>query len=273
VERKQGDLGQHDSVELKQSPQSFEDSTGAPEPIAPQHKPASQKPKGKVQHDDEGMGWGHALTEDFMKFWLPAILIFVFVRGTIAEARYIPSGSMEPTLQIQDRILVDKVSPKLLGKPIGRRDIIVFYPPSIETGIPDPQNQWLNLIPFYPERPQAFIKRVVGVAGDRIEVRKGVGIFVNGKLVQEGANVPKPDYDLTSLGDIRGFSMIGEYLKPFGDSRAPIVVPPHELFVLGDNHTNSSDGHVWGFLEDNRVIGRACLTIWSNEWLSMLFHQ
>jgi signal peptidase I len=72
---------------------------------------------------------------EFFRFWLPVIATIMFVRGTIAEARFIPSSSMEPTLQIQDRILVEKVSNRFLGRPIKHGDILVFYPPAIETGI------------------------------------------------------------------------------------------------------------------------------------------
>lgn len=196
-----------------------------------------------------------------------ALVGFLFLRGGVVEARVIPSGSMLPTLQIDDRVIVDKLSGRLLGRQIEHGDIIVFYPPKIETGMDD-SNSVLNVIPFVPEKPPAFIKRVVGLPGDRIEVEKGVGIFVNGKLVAEASDIPKPDYQLHYLRDIRGVNMARAYVQPYGNSLAPIVVPPGQLFVLGDNHNNSGDSHVWGFLDQNRVIGRACLTIWRDQWLS-----
>jgi signal peptidase I len=191
---------------------------------------------------------------------------FLFLRGAIAEARVIPSGSMLPTLQINDRIVVEKVSTRILGRHIERGDILVFYPPKIETGMAD-SNSILNIIPFIPEKPPAFIKRVVGLPGDKIDVEKGIGIFVNGKLVSEGSDIPKPDYNLHSLRDVGGVAMTGSYIRPFGDTDAPIVVPPGQLFMLGDNHNNSGDSHVWGFVDENRVIGRACFTIWRDQWI------
>jgi signal peptidase I len=66
--------------------------------------------------------------------------------------------------------------------------------------------------------------------------------------------------------------MTNRFIQPYGDSTAPIVVPPNMVFVLGDNHPNSADGHVWGFLPENRIIGRDCLTFWRTQWLSAFVH-
>jgi signal peptidase I len=206
---------------------------------------------------------------EFFRFWLPVIATIMFVRGTIAEARFIPSSSMEPTLQIQDRILVEKVSNRFLGRPIKHGDILVFYPPAIETGITGSPRVISSFLPFIPERPPAFIKRVVGLPGDRIVVRAGDGIFVNGERVPETGDIPKPDYDLNTLGDIGGTNLMGHAIEPFGSSTAPIVVPDGKLFMLGDNHNNSADSHVWGFVDASRVVGRDCLTFWHGEWLPL----
>jgi len=204
---------------------------------------------------------------EFLKLWLPIMLWFFFLRGTIAEARYIPSSSMEPSLQIEDRILVEKLSFKVLGQSIQRGDILVFYPPELETGIADPTFPLIRLIPFIPEQPPAFIKRVVGVAGDRIEVKKNIGIFVNGIKVVEAKDVPTPGYDLEELRDIQGQSMKGQFIAPFSGKRGAIIVPPNQLFMMGDNHNNSSDSHVWGFLDDKRVVGRVVFRLPIGQWL------
>jgi signal peptidase I len=219
---------------------------------------------GTRSQDNKNVGF---LGEVF-RFWLPTIACILFIRGTIAEARYIPSSSMEPTLQINDRVLVEKLSNRILGRKIERGDVLVFYPPTIESGEPD-SNRVLNVIPFVPEKPPAFIKRVVGIPGDRIEVKKDIGILVNGKLVSEPSNIQKPNYNLKYLSDIGGVSMDGRELRPYGQSQAPIVVPPNHLYMMGDNHNNSSDSHVWGFLDQNRVVGRAYMTFWKGEWLSL----
>src|SRR5271168_4668495 len=114
-----------------------------------------------------GKGKLRAYASEALKTLLLAVAFCTITKGTIAEARYIPSSSMEPTLKINDRILVEKVSAPMLGRSVQRGDIMVFYPPRIETGMPD--NGLLGrFVPFLPEKPPAFIKRVVGVPGDCI---------------------------------------------------------------------------------------------------------
>jgi signal peptidase I len=195
-----------------------------------------------------------------------AIGICFLVKGTVAEARFIPSSSMEPTLNIDDRVLVEKVSEKMLGRAVNRGDIMVFYPPEIETGVPD--NGLLGrFVPFLPENPPAFIKRVVGLPGDRILVKKGVGVYVNGELLRESNVAQPPLYDLKKMSDISGFSMTGQFIQPYSGDNSAIIVPPHHWFMMGDNRNNSADSHVWGFVDENRVVGRACLTFWKSEWL------
>jgi signal peptidase I len=195
-----------------------------------------------------------------------AFTVCVLVRGTVVEARSIPSGSMEPTLQVNDRILVEKLSHQLLSRNIQRGDILVFYPPSVETGVPDcALARVTRLIPFLPENPPAFIKRVVGLPGDHILVKRGAGFFVNGRAFRGVDAVSnRPDYDLINFADIGGVSMDGKLIHPCGKSDSPVVVPPGHLFMVGDNCNNSSDSHVWGFLDEKRVVGRAWLAYWRN---------
>src|SRR5580658_7157630 len=121
------------------------------------------------------------------------LLLLIFIRWAFAEARYIPSSSMEPTLQINDRLLVEKVSGHL-GKKIERGDILVFYPPPIELGGHDLRYDPLTVLgrltglPFLPYEP-AFIKRVVGLPGDHIRIQHGQGVFINGQLLDESAYI------------------------------------------------------------------------------------
>jgi signal peptidase I len=196
------------------------------------------------------------------------LILLIVIRWALAEARYIPSSSMEPTLQINDRLLVEKVSGHL-GKKIERGDILVFYPPPIEMGGQDLKSDPLTLLgrwtglPFLPYEA-AFIKRVVGVPGDHIQIRHGQGVFINGQLLDESAYIKeKPNYDLNLMGDIGGRSTSGGVIRPYAEKATePIVVPPGHLFMMGDNRNNSEDSHVWGFLDQKRVIGRACLLFW-----------
>jgi signal peptidase I len=196
------------------------------------------------------------------------LILLIVIRWALAEARYIPSSSMEPTLQINDRLLVEKVSGHL-GKKIERGDILVFYPPPVEMGGQDLKNDPLTLLgrwtglPFLPYEA-AFIKRVVGVPGDHIQIRRGQGVFINGQLLDESSYIKeKPNYDLNLMGDIGGRSTSGGVIRPYANNaNEPIVVPTGQLFMMGDNRNNSEDSHVWGCLDQKRVIGRACLLFW-----------
>lgn len=215
-----------------------------------------------------------SVVKEIVELVVVTLVLLIVIRFALAEARYIPSSSMEPTLQINDRLLVEKVSHHF-GKPIQRGDILVFYPPPIEMGGQDLKNDPLTILgrltglPFLPYEP-AFIKRVVGLPGDHIRIQKGEGVYINGQLLDEGSYAKEaPNYDRNVLGDIGGPSSTGKMIRPFADeARAndPIIVPAGHLFMMGDNRNNSEDSHVWGFLPQDRVIGRACLLFW--RWIA-----
>jgi signal peptidase I len=198
------------------------------------------------------------------------LALLIAIRWGIAEARYIPSSSMEPTLQINDRLIVEKISGHL-GKKIERGDILVFYPPKEEMGGQDLSNDPLHImgrltgLPCFPNDP-AFIKRVIGIPGDQIRVQAGQGVYINQQLLDESAYVKEPPaYNLTVMGDIRGANAQHQLIMAEADPKKqmdPIIVPAGHLFMMGDNRNNSEDSHVWGFLDQRRVIGRAYLLIW-----------
>jgi signal peptidase I len=152
-----------------------------------------------------------------------AVGLAVFIRTFVAEPRYIPSESMLPTLEIGDRLIVEKLS--YYTHLPQRGDIIVFAPPTQlrEQG--------------YLE-DQAFIKRVIGLPGDKIEVKNG-RVYVDGNLLTE-----------TYIAEVPNYAM------------SPKIVPADRLFVMGDNRNNSNDSHVWGFLPTTNVIGHACFRFW-----------
>ncbi|AFZ13068.1 signal peptidase I [Crinalium epipsammum PCC 9333] len=151
---------------------------------------------------------------------LSAILAFG-IRSFVAEARYIPSGSMLPTLQINDRLIIDKLSYKF--KNPQRGDIVVFNP----TETLEKQN-------FH----DAFIKRVIGTPGDKVEV-KGGRVYVNDQALREKYIEEEPHYNW-----------------------GPVTVPSHSYLVLGDNRNNSYDSHYWGFVPTEKIIGRAAVRFW-----------
>ncbi|OUC15672.1 MAG: signal peptidase I [Alkalinema sp. CACIAM 70d] len=143
------------------------------------------------------------------------------IRQFVAEARYIPSGSMLPTLQINDRLIVDKVSYKFNSPQRG--DIVVFNP-----------TQALEQQNFH----DAFIKRVIGLPGDKVEV-KGGRVYINDQALRENYIQEDPQYELP-----------------------PTIVPEGQYLVLGDNRNNSYDSHYWGFVPKEKIIGRAVVRFW-----------
>ena len=156
------------------------------------------------------------------------VLLALFLRWQVIEPRWIPSGSMLPTLQLQDRILVEKITPRLNRQrhtPLGLDQIVVFAVP--------PQ-----LVEAGYDANAALIKRVVGLPGDTIEVRGGE-LLRNNTPVPEDWKPAEMDYD-----------------------QGPLTVPQGQYWVLGDNRNASLDSHVWGGLPDERVIGTAVWRYW-----------
>jgi signal peptidase I len=166
-----------------------------------------------------------------------ALLLALFVREFLVQAFKIPSGSMIPTLLIGDHILVNKfiygIKMPFTGRVIipvkepARNDIVVFK---------------------YPRNPsQDYIKRVIGLPGDTIEIinkkiyingnplANDYGIFLDNRIMNEGPR----------------------------DNFGPVTVPPHSLFVMGDNRDNSADSRFWRFVDYRDIKGKAFILYWS----------
>jgi signal peptidase I len=151
-----------------------------------------------------------------------SVVLALGIRTFVAEARYIPSGSMLPTLEINDRLVVEKISYHF--NPPVRGDIVVFWPPE-------------NLFPA-GKRRDAFIKRIIGLPGDTIEITDGT-VFINGEALEEDYIEAEPEY-----------------------TWGPETVPPDQYLVLGDNRNSSFDSHSWGFVPRENIIGRAVVRFW-----------
>ncbi|WP_310487427.1 signal peptidase I [Chamaesiphon sp. VAR_69_metabat_338] len=163
-----------------------------------------------------------------------SVVLALGVRSFVADSRYIPSGSMLPTLQINDRLIIDKISYRFSDPQRG--DIVVFNPPA--------QLERELIANGEQKFQEAFIKRVIGLPGDRVEV-KGGKVYVNGRLLPENYLGEPPRYQWSSTE-----------LTPDG------IVPPGHYLVLGDNRNNSYDSHYWGFVPKDKIIGRAIIRFW-----------
>jgi len=152
-----------------------------------------------------------------------ALILALGVRAYVIQTFYIPSGSMEPTLNIGDRILVFKLAYKFTNPAIG--DVVVFHaPPSEHCGEPAVTD---------------LVKRIVGVPGDRISSNGNI-IYVNGKPLRQNW----PHY--------------AELINPI----TPQKIPPGRYFMMGDNHPASCDSRDWGTLPRKDIIGKVVLRIW-----------
>ncbi len=171
-----------------------------------------------------------------------AIVIAVVIKTFVAQAFYIPSGSMLPQLQIDDRVIVSKVSYRLHDP--RRGDIVVFdapggggkdHPPLPERALRGLAESVGVLAPSTDE----YIKRVIALPGERVE---GHG----GRVLIDGRELVEP------------YLPAGTVTSDF----AAVVVPPGTLFVLGDNRGNSADSRVFGPIPESTVVGRAIVRAW-----------
>jgi len=181
---------------------------------------------------------------EYAEALLMAVLLAMFIRTFVVQAFKIPSGSMLPTLQIGDHLLVNKfiygLRIPLIGKRVlefrepARGDVIVF---------------------IYPEdRTKDFIKRVVGTPGDRVEVRDKV-VYINGERIDDPHAFHDPP-GTQGLGNAQAF-------RNPRDNFGPYVVPPHKVFVMGDNRDHSHDSRFWGPVDFNDILGKAFILYWS----------
>ena len=220
----------------------------------------------QLNHSDLSKKTKNSWWCSFFDTWGPVsltVFLYVGIRHFIAEARYIPSGSMLPGLRINDRLIVEKLS--LRKRAPLRGEIVVFNSPYSfdkkliayrQTNLPSklkcslitfPLISW---IPTFTDRAcDAYIKRVIAVAGDRLSINTKGSILINDRSIDE------------------------PYVEYFCESKAvpnlcrtvTTTVPKGHVFVLGDNRANSWDSRYWpggGFLPEKEIIGKATWRFW-----------
>jgi signal peptidase I len=185
-----------------------------------------------------------SVVREYFESLVIAVLLALFVRTWVFQAFKIPTGSMENNLLIGDHLIVNKMTfapaatrlERLLlpGRPIARGDVVVFK---------------------YPQEPERdFIKRVVGLPGDRLEMRRKQ-VYINGEPIDEPyAQHLQP---LSPAGSVRADNRLEEY--------GPVTVPPGQYFMMGDNRDYSEDSRYWGFLPETYVKGQALFIYFSFE--------
>lgn len=168
-----------------------------------------------------------------------ALALAFVVKAVLAQAFYIPSGSMIPTLQIGDRVIVEKLSYRF-GDP-GRGDVAVFHRPGVTrpSGPVQALREFLQgLGLLQPDANIDLIKRIIGLPGETVRLQGGV-LFVNGRPMAEPYALPDP--------------------RDYG----PVRVPDGQYLMLGDNRTNSDDSRFsLGFVPRENLVGKAFVIIW-----------
>jgi signal peptidase I len=179
------------------------------------------------------------------------LVFLVVMREGIGEPRLIPSESMVPTLQVEDRVFIEKLSH--WWRPYQRGDILVFYPPSTLL-YNDPLSWFLRstgLSGFLFNKDDridvAYIKRLIGLPGDMVDVRPADGVYINNHKLNE----PYTNEIALSCTQETPVLFCG-----------PVRVPEGQYFLMGDNRNASQDSRFWGMLPKQRVLGKASFIMW-----------
>ncbi len=168
--------------------------------------------------------------------WAFAIFAALTIRWGIAEAYVVPTGSMEPTLEVNDHIFVNKLAYGV-RIPFSKVWLAKFQ---------EPKRGDVVVFRYPKDEGTFYIKRVIGLPGDEILYSEEGVLFVNGQPLDESS------YETKLRNEQRP--------RAFG----PLTVPQGQLFAMGDNRDNSSDSRVWGFLPVENILGRAAFKWWGN---------
>lgn len=182
-------------------------------------------------------------TIDTIVFVLVALII---IRYFICEVRWIPSASMKPTLIEGDRVFIERFT--RFYKTPSRGDIMVFYPP--ETHLhKDPVSVFTRLTGLFC-KDTAFIKRVIGLPGEKIEIKQNedgsTDVLINDKVIDEPYIMDRFEYPVCTETMFCG----------------PLILADDEYFMMGDNRGHSADSRYWGTLKKSRFIGTAKILFW-----------
>ncbi len=192
-------------------------------------------------------GSSKPLGRELLEAVIFSVLIFLLGQ-TLIQQRRVLGHSMDPNLQTGEYLLIDRASyfqldPLFLAgqsvQPAGTQA------PHFLLGGP---HRGDIVVLRSPVEPAEYIKRVIGLPGEQVEIRAGDGVYINGHRLLEPYIKEAPGYSWPAGGVAN-------------------VVPAGEVFVLGDNRNNSSDSHIWGFLDERSIVGRAWISYWPREVL------
>ena len=193
---------------------------------------------------------------EYLEAAIIAIVLALFIRAFVVQAFKIPSGSMKPTLLIGDHILVNKF---IYGVKIPFTDHFVLQ-------VKKPERGDIVVFKWPRNEKKDFIKRVIGVAGDKVEIKDDM-LWVNGEKIETKLAGEYTDKELRRAK--RYLEFLGETKHPILDvynkheNYGPTVVPENAIFVMGDNRDQSLDSRYWGVVSLNKLKGKAFIIYWS----------
>ena len=258
----------------------------------------SKRERERVSAEAPGRVSKHSVFREYFESLVVTAVMALFGMTFVVQAVKVPTGSMQNTILIGDHLLVNKfifapgpALPFLPQREIRRGDIIVFKYPG---RFPSPQftRRLSDAEPFKTN----YVKRVIGLPGDHVEVR-GTDVYINGQPLPEhkvaAINPPNNEDGDPSNGDERGAPLEDERGTPLTGANTPVPtgeseynaywapeslreqprvvsgekfdVPEGHYFVMGDNRDNSEDGRFWGYVRRDLVIGRAMFVYWSYD--------
>ncbi len=188
-----------------------------------------------------------SVLREYVEAIVVAVLLAIVIRTFVVQAFKIPSGSMLPTLQIGDHLLVNKF---IYG-------VRIPFTGALLVPWKHPSHGDVIVFRFPKDRSIDYIKRVVGVPGDIVKIKKKK-VYINEKPIADSHAISSPTSIMRATAGPRDY---------FG----PITVPEGKVFVMGDNRDNSYDSRFWGFVDQKDVLGKAFLIYWSWDLKTSLF--
>lgn len=177
--------------------------------------------------------------KDDLRFYAIFIAVYFLFQATVAANVRVPSGSMRETIKVGDRFIVLKLGYGLQDPLHPRGKFRVFERELLKWREPERGDIVMFVPPEWTGKDDNFTKRAVGLPGETVEVRGGLGVLIDGELLPEPYVLEPPRYSMD-----------------------PVPVPLGHLFVLGDNRNDSYDGHMWGFLPVESVQGVLAFRYW-----------
>ncbi len=265
---------------MKKEQTSVAESAKADEKSATAKEAGKKNEETNASQEEAPKGPPKSVIREYFESLVITVIMALFGITFILQAVKVPTGSMQNTITIGDHLLVNKFVfaptggggfPLLPQREIRRGDIIVFKYP----GFPEPNRADTdpNNIPYKTN----YVKRVIGLPGDNIEVR-GRDVLVNGEVLPEHRIEAKDYSSLVPLGDKKALEILNNPERKQGENydvyfsenkelfeKETVKVPSDSYFVMGDNRNNSLDSRAWGFVRRDLVIGRAMFVYWSYD--------